>query len=153
MEQGRDIISGSNKLDFQRDLKNSMIGDKHDKFLKNNDIVGVHHFDSIIYVCMRTKVYIYNMKNNKIMDFWVFDSEPIKDLYIYDYGSKEKRPFYYLVFLTSRNMYFSRMEKNFEDQGFQIKKSVIASFDEKKTRGSISNDIQGGKIKVNALFD
>jgi hypothetical protein len=88
------------------------------------------------------------MKNNKIMDFWIFDSEPIKDLYIYDYGSKEKRPYYYLVFLTSRNVYFSRMEKNFEDQGFQIKKTVVTNFDEKNNRGSIVNNIPKGKIKV-----
>jgi len=40
------------------------------------------------------------------------------------------------------------MDKNFEDQGFQIKKTVVSNFDDKKTRGSIANDISKGKIKV-----
>ena len=71
------------------------------------------------------------------MDFWLFESEPIKDIYIYDNGVKEKKPYYNLVLHTSRNIYYSKIDKNFEDQGFHIKKPTIE--ESKKIRHSVAS--------------
>ena len=80
------------------------------KISKHKDIIGVHHYNSIIYICFRDKVYIYNMKVRNIIDSWNFEKDRLQDLYILD-----KQKFYYLIFLTSRNVYFSNIEQKFED--------------------------------------
>jgi hypothetical protein len=113
------IIVKSQEIDFKSDLKPG----------KNKDIIGVHHYNSIVYICCRHTVYVYNYKQKRMMDLWDFDKENIEDLYIID-----KQKFYYLIFLTSRNVYFSFMEQKLEDlvlnyiyQGFSNKKNNCKS--------------------------
>ena len=89
------------EIDFKNEIKN----------IKNKDLIGVHHYNFIIYICFKNSVYIYNLKNLKVIDFWNFDKEPLKDLYIFD-----KNKYYYLIFLTGRNVYFSKSDQTLEDQ-------------------------------------
>lgn len=95
------VIVNVQEIDFNTDSKN----------FKHKDIIGVHHYNSMIYICFKQKVYIYNLKVKTMIDLWNFDKDTIKDLYILD-----QKTSYYLIFLTTRNVYFSNIEQKFEDQ-------------------------------------
>lgn len=88
-------IMSSQEIDFKGDLKPGKIRDL-------TGIVGVHHYNSLIFLVLKHSVYIYSYKAKRMIDMWEFDKETLADLYILD-----KQQFYYLIFMTTRNVYFS----------------------------------------------
>jgi len=64
------IIVKSQEIDFKSDLRPG----------KNKDIIGVHHYNYIVYICCRHTVYVYNYKHKRMMDLWDFDKEKSRRL-------------------------------------------------------------------------
>jgi hypothetical protein len=111
-------VQYENELNLIKEIKS------FNNLIKQNEtIVGIHHFDTILYLFFSQKVFIYNFSTRELMYEKKFST--IKHMYFNQLiGSEE----YSLYFLTNTNLYYfsikTKLKKEkFKDQNFNIKKT------------------------------
>jgi hypothetical protein len=117
-EQNYLKVQYENELNLIKEIKS------FNNLIKQNEtIVGIHHFDNILYLFFNQKVFIYNFSTRELIYEKKFST--IKHMYFNQLIGKEE---YSLHFLTNTNLYFftikTRLKRDkFKDQNFNIKKT------------------------------
>ena len=104
-------------IDFEYEIKNSGLDNRG---LKLENLVGTHHYHDTVYVSFKNRIYLFDIFNNEILTMKKYESEYIRDIYIHDPNNEfEHKNFYHLYFLSNRNVYYSKIETNFQTEFFR----------------------------------
>jgi hypothetical protein len=104
-------------IDFEYEIKNSGLDNRG---LKLENLVGTHHYHDTVYVSFKNRIYLFDIFNKEILTMKKYESEYIRDIYIHDPNNEfEHKNYYHLYFLSNRNVYYSKIETNFQTEFFR----------------------------------
>jgi hypothetical protein len=105
------LISSKYKIDFHQEItKNGFAG----KGFKIAELIGIHHYDKSAYIGFKNKIFQYDLFQKELQSKKL-ETEAILDIGVYDPSLPfDRKPFYYLYFLSNRNVYFARIDTNYQ---------------------------------------
>jgi len=127
------------EIDLDEEIKN--FGDRG--FSRTDSLVGIHHHSNIIYVSFKNRVYLFDINSKEIVTMKKFESETIRDIYIEDPEYTDDHNFYNLYLLSNRNVYYSKIETDFDAELYRIgsKQNMIYQETEEDVEGEKENKV------------